>query len=59
LSRAWIRHSEIAAGGTVEFVMGAEPNKEWATRSEDLPPSGGPFAKSKIDYGNRLSEHAP
>jgi len=38
LSRAWIRHSEIAAGGTLEFVMGAAPNKEWATRSEDLPP---------------------
>ena len=39
LSRAWIRHNEIAAGGTLEFVMDAEPNKEWATRSEDLPPS--------------------
>lgn len=39
LSRAWIRHSEIAAGGVLEFVMGAEPNKQWATRTEDLPPS--------------------
>ena len=39
LSRAWIRHSEIVAGGTLEFVMDAEPNKEWAARSEDLPPS--------------------
>jgi putative alpha-1,2-mannosidase len=29
LSRAWIRHSEIAAGGILEFVMGAEPNKQW------------------------------
>jgi hypothetical protein len=25
LSRAWIRHSEIAAGGVLEFVMGPEP----------------------------------
>jgi predicted alpha-1,2-mannosidase len=40
LTRAWIRHSEIAAGGALEFVMGAEPNKKWAIRSEDLPPSG-------------------
>jgi predicted alpha-1,2-mannosidase len=39
LSRAWIRHSEIAVGGVLEFVMGPEPNKQWATRSVDLPPS--------------------
>jgi predicted alpha-1,2-mannosidase len=39
LSRAWIRHSEIAAGGMLELVMGPEPNKDWATRSIDLPPS--------------------
>lgn len=39
LSRAWIRHSEIAAGGLLEFVMGPEPNREWATRSADFPPS--------------------
>ena len=30
LNRAWITHSEIAAGGTLEFVMGDRPNKEWA-----------------------------
>jgi predicted alpha-1,2-mannosidase len=39
LSRAWIRHSEIAAGGILEFVMGAVPNKQWATRTDDLPQS--------------------
>jgi predicted alpha-1,2-mannosidase len=38
LSRAWIRHSEIVAGGKLEFVMSALPNKEWATRPEDFPP---------------------
>ncbi len=27
--RAWIKHSEIAEGGTLEFVMGDRPNKEW------------------------------
>jgi predicted alpha-1,2-mannosidase len=40
LSRAWNRHNEIAAGGTLEFEMGAEPNREWAVQKEDLPPSG-------------------
>jgi hypothetical protein len=37
ISRAWIRHSEIAAGGLLHFVMSSEPNKQWATRIEDLP----------------------
>jgi len=40
LSRAWIRHSEIVSGGALEFVMGLKPNEGWATRKEDLPPSG-------------------
>ncbi|HEY2084355.1 MAG TPA: GH92 family glycosyl hydrolase [Verrucomicrobiae bacterium] len=31
LNRAWIRHREIAAGGTLEFVMGPEPNNNWGT----------------------------
>jgi predicted alpha-1,2-mannosidase len=39
LSRAWIRHSDIAAGGLLEFVMGPVPNRRWATHRVDLPPS--------------------
>jgi len=30
LNRAWIKHSEIESGGTLEFVMGDRPNMEWA-----------------------------
>jgi len=30
LNRAWIKHSEIAEGGTLEFIMGDRPDKEWA-----------------------------
>lgn len=30
LNRAWIKHSEITDGGTLEFTMGDRPNKEWA-----------------------------
>jgi predicted alpha-1,2-mannosidase len=39
LHRAWIRHGEIVAGGTLELVMGSEPNQEWGTGVEHLPPS--------------------
>ena len=39
LQRAWIRHTEIVAGGTLEFVMGPEPNKNWGSAPEQLPPS--------------------
>jgi len=37
LLRAWITHSEIVSGGTLEFVMGPEPNLQWGTRPEDIP----------------------
>lgn len=39
LSRAWITHSEIVAGGTLEFVMDSAPNQEWAAADQDLPHS--------------------
>lgn len=28
-NRAWIKHSEIVQGGTLEFKMGDHPQKEW------------------------------
>lgn len=31
LNRAWIKHSEITEGGTLEFTMGDRPNKNWAS----------------------------
>ncbi len=37
LHRAWLRQSEIVAGGTLELVMGPEPNKTWGSSPEDLP----------------------
>ena len=39
LSRAWLRHAELAAGGTLEFDMGPEPNLAFGTQPQDLPPS--------------------
>ena len=39
LGRAWLRHDEITAGGTLEFIMGAAPNPHWGSAPEQLPPS--------------------
>jgi predicted alpha-1,2-mannosidase len=36
LERAWITHSEITSGGSLEFVMGPRPNFKWGT-SEKVP----------------------
>ena len=33
LNRSWISHSELAAGGTLEFEMGIQPNKSWGTEN--------------------------
>ena len=38
LNRAWIRHSEIVAGGELDFEMGPQPNLNWATGPEAVQP---------------------
>jgi predicted alpha-1,2-mannosidase len=40
LTRSWLTHAEIAAGGELHFHMGSRPNKEWASAPTDRPPSG-------------------
>ena len=42
LNRAWLKHSEIIAGGELVLEMGDKPNKEWG--ASELPPSA-----TKID----------
>jgi predicted alpha-1,2-mannosidase len=37
LSRAWITHQEITAGGTLEFQMGPTPNETWGAAAKDRP----------------------
>ena len=39
LTRAWITHEEVTAGGILELTMSSSPNKEWGIADEDLPPS--------------------
>jgi len=38
LNRAWLRHSEIVAGGVLDLTMGPSPNKQWASSPDALPP---------------------
>jgi predicted alpha-1,2-mannosidase len=38
-TRSWLRHADLVAGGTLEFVMGPEPNREFGSAADDLPPS--------------------
>lgn len=40
LTRSWLTHSEIVAGGELRFRMGNTPNKQWASAPRDRPPSG-------------------
>ncbi len=40
LSRSWITHEEILAGGELQFRMGSRPNKEWGSAPADRPSSG-------------------
>ncbi len=40
LSRSWITHDEILAGGELRFRMGKHPDKEWGSAPADRPPSG-------------------
>jgi predicted alpha-1,2-mannosidase len=37
LSRSYITHAEIMAGGELRFVMQPAPNKKWATRVSERP----------------------
>jgi predicted alpha-1,2-mannosidase len=37
LNRSWIDHSEIMAGGTLKFIMGPDPKKNWASGKQNAP----------------------
>ncbi|MCX6924764.1 MAG: glycoside hydrolase family 92 protein, partial [Verrucomicrobia bacterium] len=39
LSRAWLRHEEIIAGGTLRLEMGPKPNLEWGHAQDVRPPA--------------------
>jgi putative alpha-1,2-mannosidase len=39
LTRPWFTHDDLLGGGTLELVMGKEPNRQWGSHEEDAPPS--------------------
>lgn len=39
LTRAWFSHQALSDGGTLHIELGETPNKEWASRPADRPPS--------------------
>ncbi len=39
LEKSWFSHSDMIDGGVLEFEMGLKPNKEWAKKSNQVPPS--------------------
>ncbi|MEL4890488.1 GH92 family glycosyl hydrolase [Xanthomonas protegens] len=38
-TRSWLRHADLAAGGTLELEMGPKPNTAFGAGKDDLPPS--------------------
>jgi predicted alpha-1,2-mannosidase len=36
-NRPWLDHSDIAAGGVLEFQMGSDPNKDWGSDAVNAP----------------------
>jgi predicted alpha-1,2-mannosidase len=43
LTRSFVRHEEILAGGELHFVMSSKPNREWAAGPESRPFSMTPY----------------
>jgi predicted alpha-1,2-mannosidase len=38
-TRSWFNHREIVNGAKIEFTLGSQPNLEFGTKTEDIPPS--------------------
>ncbi len=39
LTKPWLYHSDMVKGGSLVFIMGAKPNKNWGNKPGDAPPS--------------------
>ncbi len=39
LTKTWLTHDIITAGGTLEFEMGGKPNTAWGSSEADAPPN--------------------
>jgi predicted alpha-1,2-mannosidase len=39
MNQSWFHHNDLVKGGVLEYVLGKEPNYDWATADELLPSS--------------------
>lgn len=39
LNQSWFHHKDLVKGGILEYVLGEQPNYDWATAEELLPAS--------------------
>ena len=39
MNQSWFHHNDLVKGGVLEYVLGQEPNYDWATADESLPSS--------------------
>jgi len=39
LNRCWLMHDEIAAGGTLDLVLGPQPNQAWGVDRDAASPA--------------------
>ncbi len=42
LGRAWLRHGEVVAGGTLDLLWAPKPNQAWGSSPDVLPPRNFP-----------------
>ncbi len=48
LTRSYLTHAEIVAGGELRFVMQARPNTRWATGTHERPYSMDPYSEPTL-----------
>ncbi|MFC4031315.1 GH92 family glycosyl hydrolase [Streptomyces polygonati] len=61
-SHNYLRYPDIAAGGTVNFTMGATPSGSWGTGAGDVPPSfqdGATAVPAAPELGTNLAQGKP
>jgi predicted alpha-1,2-mannosidase len=57
-TKAWLRWSDLAAGGALELAMSSKPNEGWGHAAADLPPSFGESVQN-IAKGKRATGSKP
>ncbi len=56
-TKSWFIHDDILNGSTLEFQMGASPNKSWGTAPEDRPTSEKYEAAAELPFAVTSDEY--